>query len=175
MRHVLAPNPVATAPIGMCKPSPAAGLVAPARVTTGAPADTRGAVAGAINLAAVTATTDQRLSVAFRTHEQPGGPRDAVAGSADTYSTRPLRNGIRETMRAACGIGWADRSAKDCPHTMTWRHLPCAMSAVVLHQRRQRATLLPAGPQLLGQQQNTITRGRRHLAFRSECPNHRPH
>ena len=74
----------------MGKPSPAAGLVAPARVTPGAPAGTRGAVAGAIDLAAVATTTDQRLSVAFRTHEQPGRRRGAVTGSADIPWTRPL-------------------------------------------------------------------------------------
>src|SRR6478752_7291169 len=65
MRHIFAPDPVTAGPLRMGKPSPAAGLVAPARVTPGAPAGTRGAVAGAIDLAAVATTTDQRLSVAF--------------------------------------------------------------------------------------------------------------
>ena len=83
MRHIFAPDPVTAGPLCMGKPSPAAGLVAPARVTPGAPAGTRGAVAGAIDLAAVATTTDQRLSVAFRTHEQPGRRRGAGTGSAD--------------------------------------------------------------------------------------------
>ena len=78
----------------MGKPSPAAGLVAPARVTPGAPAGTRGAVAGAIDLAAVATTTDQRLSVAFRTHEQPGRRRGAVTGSADIPWTSAMIAGI---------------------------------------------------------------------------------
>jgi hypothetical protein len=67
----------------MSKPSLAAGLLAPARVTRATPAGAGGAVTGAINLAAVATTTDQHLSMAFRTHEQPGGRRDAAAGSAD--------------------------------------------------------------------------------------------
>ena len=78
----------------MGKPSPAAGLVAPARVKPGAPAGTRGAVAGAIDLAAVATTTDQRLSVAFRTHEQPGRRRGAVTGSADIPWTSAMIAGI---------------------------------------------------------------------------------
>jgi hypothetical protein len=95
MRHVLAPDPVAAGPIGMCKPSPAAGLVAPARVTSGAPAGAGGAVTGAINLAAVATTTDQRLSVAFRTQEQPGRRRGAVTGSADSPWTSAMIAGMR--------------------------------------------------------------------------------
>src|SRR4051812_46740110 len=83
MRHIFAPDPVTASPLCMGKPSPAAGLVAPARVTPGAPAGTHGAVAGAIDLAAVATTTDQRLSVAFRTHEQPGRRRGTVTGPAD--------------------------------------------------------------------------------------------
>src|SRR3984957_14658709 len=81
MRHIFAPDPVTASPLCMGKPSPAAGLVAPARVTLATPAGTRGAVAGAIDLAAVATTTDQRLSVAFRTHEQPGRRRGAATGS----------------------------------------------------------------------------------------------
>jgi len=53
MRHIFASDPVAAGPLCMGKPSPAAGLVAPARVTLATPAGTRGAVAGAIDLAAV--------------------------------------------------------------------------------------------------------------------------
>ena len=94
-RHIFAPDPVAAGPLCMGKSSPAAGLVAPARVTPGAPADTRGAVAGAIDLAAVaTTTTDQRLSVAFRIHEQPGRCRGAVTGSADIPWTSATIAGI---------------------------------------------------------------------------------
>ena len=94
MRHIFAPDPVTASPLCMGKPSPAAGLVAPARVTPGAPAGTRGAVAGAIDLAAVATTTDQRLSVAFRTHEQPGRRRGAVTGSADIPWTSAMIAGI---------------------------------------------------------------------------------
>jgi hypothetical protein len=94
MRHIFAPDPVAAGPLCMGKPSPAAGLVAPARVTLATPAGTRGAVAGAIDLAAVATTTDQRLSVAFRTHEQPGRRRGAVTGSADIPWTSAMIAGI---------------------------------------------------------------------------------
>jgi hypothetical protein len=94
MRHIFAPDPVAAGPLRMGKPSPAAGLVAPARVTLATPAGTRGAVAGAIDLAAVATTTDQRLSAAFRTHEQPGRRRGAVTGSADSPWTSAMIAGI---------------------------------------------------------------------------------
>ena len=59
-----------------------------------ATAGTRGAVAGAIDLAAVATTTDQRLSVAFRTQEQPGRRRGAVTGSADIPWTSAMIPGI---------------------------------------------------------------------------------
>ena len=94
MRHVLAPDPVTAGPIGMGKPSPAAGLVAPSCVTLATPAGAGGAVTGAINLAAVASTTDQRLSMAFRTHEQPGRRRGAVTGSADIPWTNATIAGI---------------------------------------------------------------------------------
>ena len=48
----------------------------------------------AIDLAAVATTTDQRLSVAFRTHEQPGRRRGAVTGSADIPWTSAMIAGI---------------------------------------------------------------------------------
>ena len=94
MRHILAPDPVAACSLCMGKPSPAAGLVAPARVTPGAPAGTRSAVTGAIDLAAVATATDQRLSAAFRAHEQPGRRRRAVTGSADIPWTNATFDGI---------------------------------------------------------------------------------
>ena len=94
MRHIFAPDPVAAGPLCMGKPSPAAGLVAPARVTLATPAGTRGAIAGAIDLAAVATTTDQRLSEAVCTHEQPGRRRCAVTGSADSPWTRAIIAGI---------------------------------------------------------------------------------
>src|SRR6476660_2698927 len=81
MRHIFAPDPVTAGPLCMGKPSPAAGLVAPARVTPGAPAGTRGAVAGAIDLAAVA-------------HEQPGRRRGAGTGSADMPWTSAMIAGI---------------------------------------------------------------------------------
>ena len=46
------------------------------------------------NLAAVATTIDQRLSVAFRTHEQPGRRRGAVTGSADFPWTSAMIAGI---------------------------------------------------------------------------------
>ena len=73
----------------------------------GAPAGTSGAVAGAINLAAVATTTDQRLSVACRTQEQPRGRGGAVTGSADIPWTSAMIAGILtpHACPARCGHG----------------------------------------------------------------------
>src|ERR1700728_689509 len=94
MRHILASDPVAARSLSVREPPSAAGLVASSRVAPGAPAGPRSAVTGAIDLATVAAATDQRLSAAFRAHEQAGRRRRAVTGSADIPWTNATFDGI---------------------------------------------------------------------------------
>ncbi len=61
MRHVLASRPVSTRALGMREPPSAAGLVTSSRRALAAPPRMSAAPLGAVNLAAITTTTDQRL------------------------------------------------------------------------------------------------------------------
>lgn len=78
MRHFLAARPVATRPHRMGEPPPTAGLIAPPGGKQAAAPGVRGAIAGAVDLAAVAATADLHLAATFCTHEQPGGRGIAV-------------------------------------------------------------------------------------------------
>jgi hypothetical protein len=71
MRHFIAARPIATRSLGMGEPPSVAGLVAPSGgVLLTAPRPLR-AVAGAVDLATVTAAADQRLGATIRTKKQP--------------------------------------------------------------------------------------------------------
>jgi hypothetical protein len=87
MRHFFSPRPVAPCPFGMRAPPPAAGLVTRAGRLLAAPTDERAAISGAINLAAVAAAANQRLSAAFRADEQPRRRGLVATGQVDTAWT----------------------------------------------------------------------------------------
>ena len=70
MRHFFVPGPVAARSLRVRAPSSIAGLVARAGRPLAALTGERPAVTGAVNLATVTAATDQRLGTAFRAKEQ---------------------------------------------------------------------------------------------------------
>jgi len=70
MRHFFVPGPVAAGSLRVRAPSSIAGLVARAGRPLASLTGERPAVTGAVNLATVTAATDQRLGTAFRAKEQ---------------------------------------------------------------------------------------------------------
>src|SRR5271167_1438948 len=123
MRHIFAPRPVAPYSQGMPKPSPAAGLVAPAGASLATVASTPRAPPGAVNLAAVAAAADQRLDATARAHKQPGRRGADVLGSIDVPWTNATIAGIlaRHACPARCG---ARRRAK--PPSLT--SAPCLPS-----------------------------------------------
>ena len=61
MRHVFASRPVSARALGMREPPSAAGLVTGSRRALATPPRMRTAISGAVNLAAIATTTDQRL------------------------------------------------------------------------------------------------------------------
>src|SRR6185312_14886349 len=71
MRHFFSPRPIAPCSFSMRALSPATGLVTRAGRLLASPPDEWAAISGAINLAAVAATANQRLGAAFRADEQP--------------------------------------------------------------------------------------------------------
>src|ERR1019366_2402688 len=70
MRHFFASCPVPARPLGMRAPPMAAGLVTRTGGPLASPPGERAATSGAIDLAAVAATANQRLSAASRANEQ---------------------------------------------------------------------------------------------------------
>jgi hypothetical protein len=74
MRHFFEFGPVAPGPVGVCAPSSMAGLVTRASRLLIAPPGKRATVTGAVDLATVAATTDQRQAAASRAEEQPRRP-----------------------------------------------------------------------------------------------------
>ena len=83
MRHFFAACPVTACPFGMRAPSMTAGLVARAGGPLTAPPSEPAAASGAIDLAAVTATANQRLSAATRADEQTCRRCVVMARTAD--------------------------------------------------------------------------------------------
>ena len=120
MRHVLAPRPVAPCPLGMCKASPAAVLVAPPRITLGTSAGAAGAIIGAVDLAAVATTADQRLAAAAHAHEQPGRRGAALTGPADFPWTSATIGGILAPHACPARV-WGTASSV----TAKFRSAPC--------------------------------------------------
>jgi len=72
MRHILLVHPPASGPRGVSAPSLMAVLVALSGGSQGMAPGPLGAVAGAIDLAAVAKATDQRLGPTPRAQKQPG-------------------------------------------------------------------------------------------------------
>ena len=70
MRHFFASRPIPARAFRMRAPSPVAGLVTRTGRPLTAPPGERAALSSAVNLATVTAATDQRLGTAFRAKEQ---------------------------------------------------------------------------------------------------------
>src|SRR5271154_2221149 len=83
MRHFIASCPVTACPFGMRAPSMTAGLVARAGGPLTSPPREPAAASGAIDLAAVTATANQRLSAATRADEQACRRCIVMARTAD--------------------------------------------------------------------------------------------
>jgi len=120
MRHFLAARPVATRPHRMGEPPPTAGLIAtPSGKQAEAPG-MRGAVSGAVDLAAVAAAADQRLAAASCTHEQPGGRRLAVLGLADIAWTNATIAAILASHACPARCGGTASSV-----TAKFRSAPC--------------------------------------------------
>jgi hypothetical protein len=61
MRHVFASRPVSARALGMREPPTTTGLVTGSRRALAAPPRMRAAISGAVNLAAIATTTNQRL------------------------------------------------------------------------------------------------------------------
>ena len=105
MRHFFASCPVPACPLGMRAPSMAAGLV----TRTGGPLTSltseRAATSGAIDLAAVAATANQRLSAASRADKQACRRCVVMAGTADDTWTNAAVAPILalHTCPARCG------------------------------------------------------------------------
>jgi len=139
MRHVLAPRPVAPCPLGMCKASPAAVLVAPPRITLGTSAGAAGAIIGAVDLAAVATTADQRLAAAAHAHEQPGRRGAALTGPADFPWTSATIGGILAPHACPARV-WGTASSV----TAKFRSAPCLPLNSGKHLSRQKPLCQPA-------------------------------
>jgi len=72
MRHIFAARPIATRPIGMREQPPTAGLVTLSGSTQRVVPGSRGAVSGAVDLAAIATAADQALDAATSTQKQSG-------------------------------------------------------------------------------------------------------
>jgi hypothetical protein len=102
MRHFLAARPVATRAHGMGVTASAAGLKTLAGGALSALAGLPRAAAGAIDLPAITAAADHRLSAALGAQKQPRGADIAVGDGADAPTAAP--DGTTWTIAAIAGI-----------------------------------------------------------------------
>src|SRR6202166_4067227 len=105
MRHFFASCPVTACPFGMRAPPMTAGLVARAGGPLASPPGEPAAASGAIDLAAVAATTNQRLSAASRADKQACRRCVIMAGTADDTWTNAAVAPILalHTCPARCG------------------------------------------------------------------------
>ena len=94
MRHFFAARPIATRPIGMREPPPAAGLVTPSGSTLRAVPGPRGAVSGTVDLAAIAAAADQRSGCGSRRTETAGLTEPRVRGPPRATWTNATIAGI---------------------------------------------------------------------------------
>ena len=104
MRHFFASRPVAACPIGMRAPSPAAGLVTPPAARWRRRRARRRS-SGAVDLAAVAATANQRLGAASRADKQPCRRCVVMAGTATPRGRTPRLPRYWPCMRARHGVG----------------------------------------------------------------------
>jgi hypothetical protein len=105
MRHFFASCPVTACPFGMRAPPMTAGLVARAGGPLTSPPSEPAAAPGAIDLAAVAATANQRLSAASRADKQARRRCVVMAGTADDTWTNAAVAPILalHTCPARCG------------------------------------------------------------------------
>ena len=105
MRHFIASCPVTACPFGMRAPPMTAGLVARAGGPLASPSGEPAAASGTIDLAAVTATANQRLSAATRADEQACRRCVVMARTADDTWTNAAVAPILalHTCPARCG------------------------------------------------------------------------
>ena len=105
MRHFFASCPVTACPFGMRAPSMTAGLGARAGGPLASPPSEPATASGAIDLAAVTATANQRLGAASRADEQACRRCLGMAGTADDTWTNAAVAPILalHTCPARCG------------------------------------------------------------------------
>jgi hypothetical protein len=105
MRHFFASRPVPTCPLGMRAPPVAAGLVTRTGGPLASPPGELAAASGAIDLAAVAATANQRLSAASRADKQACRRCIVMAGTADDTWTNAAVAPILalHTCPARCG------------------------------------------------------------------------
>ena len=87
MRHVFASRPVSARALGMCEPPPAAGLVTGARRALAPPSGMRAAISGAVNLAAIATTANQRLGPTPSAQKKPRRSSGVMVGLADAIWT----------------------------------------------------------------------------------------
>ena len=105
MRHFFASCPVPACPLGMRTPPMAAGLVTRTGGPLASPPGEPAATSGAIDLAAVAATANQRLSAASRADKQACRRCVVMAGTADDTWTNAAIAPILalHTCPARCG------------------------------------------------------------------------
>ena len=94
MRHVFASRPVSARALGMPEPSPAAGLVSGARRALATPPRMRAAISGAVNLAAIATTANQRLDPTAGAQKQSGRSSVVMIGLAAAIWTRARLSAI---------------------------------------------------------------------------------
>ena len=87
MRHVFASRPVSARALGMREPPSTTGLVTGSRRALATPPRMRAAIPGAVNLAAIATTTDQRLGPTPSAQKQPGRSSVVMVGLADAMWT----------------------------------------------------------------------------------------
>jgi hypothetical protein len=83
MRHVFASRPVSARALGMPEPPSAAGLVAGSRRVLAPASCIRAAISGAVNLAAIATTANQRLGPTLSAQKKPGRSSVGMVGLAN--------------------------------------------------------------------------------------------
>jgi hypothetical protein len=94
MRHVFASRPVSARALGMPEPPSAARLVTRARRALATPPRMRAAISGAVNLAAIATTANQRLGPTAGAQKQSGRSSVVMIGLAAAIWTRARLSAI---------------------------------------------------------------------------------
>jgi hypothetical protein len=133
MRHVFASRPVSARALGMPEPPSAAGLVTGARRALATPACMRAAISGAVNLAAIATTANQRLDPTPNAQKKPGRSSVGMVGLADAMWTNARLSAI--LIGHACPARCGARRRAEPPKSRSAPCLPSRRPSLPQHRR----------------------------------------